>query len=87
MYHHAAPKTYALGRPCQSRELPHSGGVGGLAQEVVLTAVDGAACRLGATREELVLALADKAEALRFKRKHGVDPRTVGAFLRLLTGR
>jgi MFS family permease len=85
--HYAAPKTYALGRPCQSRELPHSGGVGGLTQEVVLTAVDGAACRLGATREELVLALADKSEAERFKRKHGVDPRTVGAFLRLLTGR
>ena len=85
--HYAAPKTYALGRPCQSRELPHSGGVGGLTQEVVLRAVDGAACRLGATREELVLALADDSEARRFKRKHGVDPRTVGAFLRLLTGR
>jgi len=85
--HYAAPKTYALGAPCESRELPHSGGVGGFTQEVVLTAVDGAACRLGATREELVLALADRAEAKRFERKHGVDPRTAGAFLRLLTGR
>jgi predicted MFS family arabinose efflux permease len=85
--YYAAPTTYALGRPCESREVPHSGGVGGLTQEVVLKAVDGAACRLGATREELVLALADKSEAKRFERKHGVDPRTVGAFLRLLTGR
>jgi predicted MFS family arabinose efflux permease len=85
--HYAAPKTYALGTPCQSRQLPHSGGVGGLTQQVVLRAVDAAACRLGATREELVLALADRSEAKRFERKHGVDPRTVGAFLRLLTGR
>jgi hypothetical protein len=85
--HLAAPQTYALGAPCESRPLPHSGGLGGLTQDVVLKAVDGAACRLGATREELVLALADKSEAKRFERKHGVDPRTVGAFLRLLTGR
>jgi predicted MFS family arabinose efflux permease len=85
--HFAAPQTYALGAPCESRPLPHSGGLGGLTQDVVLKAVDGAACRLGATREELVLALADKSEAKRFERKHGVDPRTVGAFLRLLIGR
>ncbi len=85
--HFAAPETYTLAAPCKSRELPHSGGLGGLTQDVVLKAVDGAACRLGATREELVLALADRSEAKRFERKHGVDPRTVGAFLRLLAGR
>ena len=84
--HFAAPKTYSLAKPCEARPLPHSGGLGGLTQDVVLRAVDGAACRLGATREELVLALADKSEAERFERKHGVDPRTLGAFLRILTG-
>ena len=84
--HFAAQKTYALGAPCESRPLPHSAGLGGLTQDVVLKAVDGAACRLGATREELVLALADKSEAQRFEDKHGVDPRTIGAFLKLLTG-
>ena len=84
--HFAAPTTYSLAKPCESRPLPHSGGLGGLTQDVVLKAVDGAACRLGATREELVLALADKSEAERFERKHGVDPRTLGAFLRILTG-
>jgi predicted MFS family arabinose efflux permease len=82
----AAPETYALGAPCESRPLPHSGGLGGLTQDVVLKAVDGAACRLGATREELVLALADESEAQRFERKHRVDPRSLGAILRLLTG-
>jgi hypothetical protein len=85
--HFAAPQTYALGAPCESRPLPHSGGLGGLTQDVVLKAVDGAACRLDATREELVLALADESEAKRFESKHGVDPRTIGAFLKLLTGR
>ena len=84
--HFAAPQTYTLAAPCKSRELPHSGGVGGLTQDVVLKAVDGAACRLGATRDELVLALADRAEAKRFQKKHGVDPRSIGAVLRLLTG-
>ena len=52
----------------------------------MLRAVDAAACRFGATREELVLALADKAEAKRFQKKHGVDPSSIGAILRLLTG-
>jgi MFS family permease len=84
--HFAAPETYTLAAPCESRELPHSGGLGGVTQDVVLKAVDAAACRFGATREELVLALADKSEAKRFERKHGVNPSIVGALLRLLTG-
>ena len=82
--HFAAPQTYALGKPCESRPLPHSGGLGGITQDLVLRAVDAAACRLGATREELVLALADKSEAEKFQRRHGVDPRTIAAFLRVL---
>jgi len=84
--HFAAPKTHALGKPCESRPLPHSGGLGGLTQDVVLKAVDAAACRLGATREELVLAIADKSEAQRFEREHGVDPRSIGGILRALAG-
>jgi predicted MFS family arabinose efflux permease len=85
--HFAEPQTFAVGKPCESRPLPHTGGLGGITQDVVLRAVDAAACRLGASREELVLALADKSEAERFQRKHGVDPRSIGTFLRLLTGR
>ena len=87
MNHFAAPQTYALGKPCESRPLPHSGGLGGITQDLVLRAVDGAACRMGATREELVLAIADQSEAKRFKRKHGVDPSAVGSILRALAGR
>jgi MFS family permease len=85
--HFAAPETYTLAKPCESRPLPHSGGLGGFTQDLVLRAVDSTACRLGATREELVLAIADKSEAQRFKDKHGVDPRSIGGILRALAGR
>ncbi len=44
-------------------------------------AVDRAACKFGSSREELVLALADKDEARRYERKHGVDPRSPTSLL------
>jgi hypothetical protein len=64
--------------------VPNTGGVTGLLQEQVLKLLDSTACKLGSSREELVLALADKAEAERFKREHGVDPRTIGGLLTAL---
>jgi hypothetical protein len=48
--------------------------------------LDRTACRLGSSREELVLALTSDADARRFKERHGVDPRTVGGLLRALLG-
>jgi hypothetical protein len=53
-------------------------------QRLVLRAVDKAACRLHASREELILAIADDAEAKRFARRHGVDPRSLRSLLQLL---
>jgi hypothetical protein len=82
--HVAAPDPVAVADPCRPRTLPNSGGLGGVVQVVALRALDAAACRLGASREELVLALADKPEAERFRRRHGVNPRSIGALLRLL---
>jgi len=49
-----------------------------------LRLLDSTACKLGSSREELVLAIADKDEAKRFKREHGVDPRTAAGLLQLL---
>ena len=49
-----------------------------------LKLLDSAACKAGSSREELVLALADKDEAKRFKREHGVDPRATTGLLQLL---
>ncbi len=82
--HYAAPRPVVIADPCRPRERPQAGGVGGAAQSVVLRGLDAVACRLGASREELVLALADKSEAERFRRRHGFSPRSVEALLRLI---
>jgi hypothetical protein len=44
--------------PCAQRAPFRGGGVDGVVQQVVLGGLDGAACRLHTTREELVLSLA-----------------------------
>jgi hypothetical protein len=58
--------------------------VTGFLQEQALRLLDSTACKLGSSREELVLAIADKDEAKRFEREHGVDPRTAAGLLRAL---
>jgi MFS family permease len=80
----AAPPVVRIADPCRPRKLPHAGGLTGITQSLVLHALDVAACRLGVSREELVLALADKSEAERFRRRHGVDPKSFQALLRLI---
>jgi hypothetical protein len=82
--HYVAPPVVRIADPCRPRKLPHAGGLTGITQSLVLRALDVAACRLGVSREELVLALADKSEAERFRRRHGVDPKSFQALLRLI---
>ncbi len=80
-----APAPPAIQDPCHpDRTIPKTGGVSGFIQEQALKLLDSSACKLGSSREELVLALADKDEAARFKREHGVDPRTAAGLLQLL---
>ena len=68
--------------PCTAqRASPGAPGAGGLLQDAALRLLDRTACKLGSSREELVLALADPAEAKRFERKYGVDPRSLGGIL------
>jgi Major Facilitator Superfamily len=82
-----APKPPAILDPCTAhRSPPGAGGVSGFLQKQALAVLDRTACRLGSSREELVLALADKADAERFQRKHGVNPRSVGGLLQGLLG-
>jgi hypothetical protein len=83
--HYAAPRAVAIADPCRPRELPQTGGVGGFVQVVALRALDASACRLHTSREELVLALADKSEAERFRRRYGFSPRSIEALRRLLS--
>jgi predicted MFS family arabinose efflux permease len=80
-WHSAAPAKVVIRDPCVDRPLPNSGGLTGFLQDRVLNLLDAGACRLHVSREELVLALADKDEAKRFRKEHGVDPRNVGSLV------
>ncbi len=80
------PKPVEIADPCQERELPGTGGIGGLAQDAALTGLDRAACEFGSSREELAIALVDDDAAQRYEAEHGVDPRSIGNLARGLLG-
>jgi MFS family permease len=82
-----APPEVRILDPCDAkRKLPGTGGLGGFLQDQALRLLDTTACRYHASREELVLALTDDAEAKRFQEEHGVDPRKIGGLLRAIIG-
>jgi hypothetical protein len=81
-----APEPVPIADPCKERKLPGAGGLGGFLQDRALQALDAGACQLGSSREELVLALADKDDAKRFEERHGFDPSTLGGLLGGLIG-
>jgi hypothetical protein len=58
--------------PCK-REWRDPGGVQEVLEQVALSALDGAACKLGVSREELVLALVDKGSLDEFAASHGIS--------------
>jgi hypothetical protein len=63
--------------PCTAdRDLPDTGGIGGALQDFALSRLDDAACELGSSREELLLALFDSDAQARFEEKYGEDPRS-----------
>ncbi len=60
--------------PCEPRpETENSGGLEGVAEEFTLSALDGAACRLGVSRERLARALASKEARERFTERFHID--------------
>ncbi len=81
-----APEPVQLSDPCKPRALPQTGGLEGFLQDRALEVLDTTACKVGASREELVLALADEQERKRFERRHGVDPRSLSTLLQGLFG-
>jgi MFS family permease len=81
-----APEPVEIADPCKPRQQPNTGGLGGFIQDAALKLLDATACRLGASREELVLALADEKEAKRFEERHGVNPRSLTDLLGGLLG-
>lgn len=76
-----APEPVIITDPCQEQDLPGTGGITGFLQDRALEAAAAAACRLGSSREELVLALADDDAAIRFEERYGTDPRDIGSLL------
>jgi hypothetical protein len=59
--------------PCVSRDWRDPDGLSEVAEQIVLSALDGAACELRASREEVVLAFDSRDELEQFARQHGID--------------
>ena len=55
--------------PCASRDW-RDPGLSEVAEQIVLSALDGAACELGVTREDVVLAFENRDELERFAQEH-----------------
>ena len=78
----ASYKPVAVADPCKPRPIEKPEGGGEVLQQVALSALDGAACELGVSREELTLALADRNSRDRFLREHRVTDQVFEQALR-----
>jgi hypothetical protein len=58
--------------PCAPRDWRDPGGLSEVAEQIVLSALDGAACELEVPREEVVLAFAGRDELERFAREQEI---------------
>jgi len=59
--------------PCAPREWRSPHGLEETIEQIALSTADGAACDLGVSREELVLALGSQSDLDRFSDKHGLS--------------
>ena len=59
--------------PCQTRERPEAEGLAETLEAIALAGVDGVACELGVSREELVLALRSEEALTQFSEEQGLD--------------
>ena len=78
----AEPEPVMIADPCEERELPQTGALDGIVQDLALVGLDRAACEFGSSREELAIALVDDDAAARYEEDHGVDPRSIGDLAR-----
>ncbi|MFA4927278.1 MAG: MFS transporter [Patulibacter sp.] len=79
--HATRPDSVVIADPCVKRDLPSTGGLGGVVQDVALRGLDRAACNFGSSREELTLAIVNEKQAKRYEQRYGADPRSVSALL------
>ncbi len=75
------PDPVVIADPCVKRELPSTGGLGGVVQDVALRGLDRAACNFGSSREELTIGIVNETQAKRYEEQYGTDPRSVSALL------
>jgi hypothetical protein len=59
--------------PCQTRDWREPEGLEEVAEQIALSGLDGAACELDVSREEMVLALANSDSRAQFAREHGIS--------------
>lgn len=63
--------------PCAARDWRGPEGFQEVAEQIVLSALDGAACELGVSREDMVLAFASRDSLDRFARDEGIGRKKV----------
>jgi hypothetical protein len=68
--------------PCAHREWRNPRGLEKVVEQIVLSALDGAACELGVSREEIVLALASRDSLERFAREHRISKQRLEELVR-----
>lgn len=68
--------------PCVDRPWQNPQGLAEVAQQISLSALDGAACRLGVSREALARALATEEGRERFSERYGIDDEKLAAAIR-----
>jgi len=68
--------------PCASRDWRNPQGLQHTAEQIVLSALDGAACKLHVTREDMVLAFSSRASLARFARQHHVSTQQLDDLVR-----
>ena len=61
----------AVADPCAPRGARNPEGFEQVAEQIVLSALDGVACELGVSREQVVLAFSSRASLERFAQEHG----------------
>jgi hypothetical protein len=68
--------------PCQPRPWSDPQSLGQIANQFTISALDGAACKLGVTREALARALATPEGRERFKQRYGIDDEKLAKAIR-----
>ena len=68
--------------PCAPRDWRDPSGLSEVGEQIVLSGLDGAACELGVSREEMVLALANSDSRERFAREHGITDQRLEQLVR-----